>query len=235
MAAHTRTTTRRAVRCTKHAFAPSARIRPRSDTAGDVTLPGQGHDRARAHSEHASGTSGAGNDPVNVVDPLGLWGWNPISDATQAWNDTGGKAVSYVHKHKKGFEVGAGIVLGVAAAATGVGAIVEGATVAGVLLGAGSVVLGAGAGALDYGSCVHGHEAAACVGLGLGASGAFAGVFGFAGAGLVLGGLIAEDSLAAAILGGIGAFGLNVGLAGTAVDAGSAYAGAAQVCPPSSR
>lgn len=177
----------------------------------------------------------AGNDPVNVVDPLGLWGWNPISDATQAWNDTGGKAVSYVHKHKKGFEVGAGIVLGVAAAATGVGAIVEGATVAGVLLGAGSVVLGAGAGALDYGSCVHGHEAAACVGLGLGASGAFAGVFGFAGAGLVLGGLIAEDSLAAAILGGIGAFGLNVGLAGTAVDAGSAYAGAAQVCPPSSR
>ena len=34
-----------------------------------------------------------GDNPVNAVDPLGLWGWNPISDATQAWNDTGGKAV----------------------------------------------------------------------------------------------------------------------------------------------
>ena len=86
MAAHTRTRTRRAVRCTKHAFAPSARIRPRSDTAGDVTLPGQGHDRARAHSEHASGTSGAGNDPVNASDPSGL---SKCRHPTSIWDTIG--------------------------------------------------------------------------------------------------------------------------------------------------
>ncbi len=33
---------------------------------------------------------------MNAVDPLGLWGWNPVSDVTQAWNDTGGKAVHAV-------------------------------------------------------------------------------------------------------------------------------------------
>jgi RHS repeat-associated protein len=150
-----------------------------------------------------------GGDPVNEVDPLGLWGWNPISDITQAAGDVG----HFVVTHKKAIEVGAGVVLGVAAAATGVGAIVEGATLTGVLLGAGSVAAGLGATALDYGPCVNGHDTAACVGLGLGASGAFAGTFGLAGAGLVLGGVIAEDSLTAALLGGIGAFGWNVGIA----------------------
>jgi hypothetical protein len=43
------------------------------------------------------------------------------------------------------------------------------------------------------------NEAAACLGLGLGASRAFAGAFGFAGAGLALGGVVAEDSLLAVI------------------------------------
>jgi hypothetical protein len=33
---------------------------------------------------------------VNSWDPSGEFGWNPISDLTQAWNDTLGKAVSYV-------------------------------------------------------------------------------------------------------------------------------------------
>ncbi len=60
----------------------------------------------------------AGNDPVNVVDPLGLWGWNPISDATQAWNDTGGKAASYVAKHHQIIEQVATVaVVGLATAA----------------------------------------------------------------------------------------------------------------------
>ncbi len=105
MAAHTRTTTRRAVRCTKHAFAPSARIRPRSDTAGDVTLPGQGHDRARAHSEHASGTSGAGNDPVNAGDPSGLY----CADALDPFSSGFGQCWSSGYK-KAGHDVAHGTV-----------------------------------------------------------------------------------------------------------------------------
>ena len=68
-----------------------------------------------------SAYSYTGGDPMNGSDVSGLWGWNPISDVTQAWNDTGGKAVSFVHKHKKGFEIGAGVVLGVAAAAAPAG------------------------------------------------------------------------------------------------------------------
>ena len=30
----------------------------------------------------------AADDPVNETDPLGLWGWNPISDISQAAHDT---------------------------------------------------------------------------------------------------------------------------------------------------
>lgn len=52
----------------------------------------------------------AGDDPVNEEDPLGLWGWNPVSDLTQTWNDTGGKAVHYAATHTIGvcLNVGAG-------------------------------------------------------------------------------------------------------------------------------
>ena len=172
----------------------------------------------------------ANDDPVNESDPLGLWGWNPISDVTQAAGDVG----HFVVTHKKDIEIGAGVALGVAAAATGVGAIVEGATLTGVLLGAGSVAAGVGASALDYGACVNGHETAACVGLGLGATGVVAGGFGLAGAGLVFGGVIAEDSLTASILGGIGAFGWNVGIAGTIFDATTGFASAStlRACAP---
>jgi RHS repeat-associated protein len=180
----------------------------------------------------------AGGDPVNNIDPLGLC-WPSFAcvvehkvgaAATRIWNDTGGKAVHWVKTHPK---KAIGIGLGILSAATGVGAIVEGATFAGVVLGMGSVAAGVGASALDYGSCVNGHEAAACVGLGLDASGAFLGAFGVAGAGLAFGEVIAEDSLAASILDGIGEFGLNVGLSGTAVDVGSAFANTAQVCSAS--
>jgi len=31
----------------------------------------------------------SGDDPVNMTDPLGLWGWNPISDVVQAATDVG--------------------------------------------------------------------------------------------------------------------------------------------------
>ncbi|MCL4449088.1 MAG: RHS repeat-associated core domain-containing protein [Actinobacteria bacterium] len=44
----------------------------------------------------------AGGDPVNGSDPSGLWGWNPISDVTQAWNDTGGKVAHAVATHTIG-------------------------------------------------------------------------------------------------------------------------------------
>ena len=66
------TTTRRNTRCTKHAFAPRAAIRPGNDVTEDVTLPGQGHIRAHTRSGSASGTSVAGNDPVINSDPSGL-------------------------------------------------------------------------------------------------------------------------------------------------------------------
>jgi hypothetical protein len=175
-----------------------------------------------------------------VTDQLGLgWGWNPISDISQATTDAVNAVATaavdtghFVVTHKKDIEVGAGVALGIAAAATGVGAIVEGATLTGVLLGAGSVAAGAGASALDYGTCVNDHNVAACVGLGLGATGVVAGGFGLAGAGLVFGGVIAEDSLTASILGGIGAFGWNVGIAGTIFDATTQAASAStlQAC-----
>jgi hypothetical protein len=172
-----------------------------------------------------------GDDPVNGTDPLGLFclGLCTFTNAAKDVGHAAGDVGHFVVTHKKDIEVGAGIALGVAAAATGVGAIIEGATATGFLLGAGSVVLGAGASALDYGPCVNGGDKAACVGLGLGATGAFAGAFGAAGAGLVLAEVIAEDSLTASILGGIGAFGWNVGLAGTIFDATIEAASAASL------
>src|SRR5438128_2525209 len=75
---------------------------------------------------------------------------------------------NFVSDHAHTIEVIGGVVLGVAAAATGVGAIVEGATIGGVLLGAASVGAGMAATALDYSPCVNNGEAAACLGLGLG-------------------------------------------------------------------
>jgi len=163
-------------------------------------------------------------DPVNGSDPLGLFCLGLCTFTN---------AVHYVAKHRKAFEVGAGVVLGVAAAATGVGAIAEAAaaatavagsaaaasaTTTGFLLGASSAALGFGAAALDYGPCVHDHNSAACLGLGFGTTGAFLGGVGALGSGLVATGVIADSSLAAGVLGGVGAFGLNVGFAGTTLD-----------------
>jgi RHS repeat-associated protein len=37
----------------------------------------------------------ANDNPVNEVDPLGLWGWNPISDVTQAASDAGSFVVDH--------------------------------------------------------------------------------------------------------------------------------------------
>jgi hypothetical protein len=222
MAEPTTTTTRRIARCSKHAFAPSASFRPRNGGTGNVTLPGERHQTGLCRAGLASDSPEAGDDPVNETDPLGLWGWNPISDVSQAAGDVG----HYVVTHKKGIEVGVGIGLGVLAAGTGVGALVEGS----VLLASVSVAAGLGASALDYGPCVNGNDTAACVGLGLGLTGAVTGGFGLAGAGLVAAEIIAEDSTAAAILGGLGAFGWNVGIAGTIIDATTGIASASSLC-----
>lgn len=56
----------------------------------------------------------AANDPTLFTDPSGLdWGWNPLEDIGQAWNDTGGKVVNYVSTHTVGacVNVSAGVVL----------------------------------------------------------------------------------------------------------------------------
>jgi RHS repeat-associated protein len=195
------------------------RARPYSSQTGGFTL------RDPAFSTTDTAYSYAGEDPVNGSDPFGLWGWNLISDVTQAAKDVG----HYVVTHKRDIEIGVGIGLGVLSAGIGAGAIIAGATATGFFLGAGSVALGIGADVLDYGPCVSGHSGAACVGLGLGATGALTGTLSTAGAGLVLAEVISDDSLTSAILGGFGAFGWNFGVAGTIVDASAAAASAASL------
>lgn len=170
-----------------------------------------------------------GDDPADNTDPSGMFCWGLCSFGN-VWNDTGGKAVHFVDQHRKGIEIGAGVALGVAAAATGVGAVVEGATLAGVGLGAGSVTMGLGATALDYGPCTNKNDTAACLGLGLGVTGTVAGGFGLAGSGLAWTGIITEDSLTAGVLNGIGAFGWNVGIAGTVLDTTMGIASARMQC-----
>jgi hypothetical protein len=93
----------------------------------------------------------AGDDPVNGVDPSGLWSWNPISDATEAWNDTGGKVVSFTSQHWRGIVTVVAIAGGaVAVIATGGAAIfLEGSIATAVLetadLGIDAVTLANGA------------------------------------------------------------------------------------------
>jgi hypothetical protein len=72
MAEPTTTTTRRAARCSKHAFAPSASFRPRKGIADNVTLPGERHQTCLHRAELASESPEAGDDPVNETDPTGL-------------------------------------------------------------------------------------------------------------------------------------------------------------------
>ena len=81
------TTTRRPARCSKHAFAPRASWRPRNDVAQGVTLPAHRHQTCLGQARLASETAGAGDDPVNAVDPLGA------SIISSAWDDTAGKVV----------------------------------------------------------------------------------------------------------------------------------------------
>lgn len=153
----------------------------------------------------------AGNDPLDALDPTGLSWYNPTTWSEKTLVATGG------------------IALGVAAAAAGVGTlIVAGPAVIGGFAVV-SVVLGAAAAVTDDGPCRHDHDAAACVGLGLGLTGAGLGIAAVAGVVGVALNVIKDESLAKSVLDGIGAFGFQSGLAGTAVDVGAAFGSG--VCP----
>jgi RHS repeat-associated protein len=88
----------------------------------------------------------ANDDPVNESDPLGLWGWNPIKDVTQGWNDTGGKAVHFVdHKVAIGeIAVGVVVVAGVTVATVATGRLADAVAIGAA--GAAEEVASAGAG-----------------------------------------------------------------------------------------
>jgi RHS repeat-associated protein len=156
-----------------------------------------------------------GDDPVNGVDPLGLWSLNPISDVTQAWNDTGGKAVHYAATHpKEAIGIGLG-VLSVATGGIGLAADVafEGTLLTTTVADATAFASGAGAAYLDTGSCLSGDHIA-CLGAGLG----IAGVLGAAPSvvGDILG--VQPSTLPFALIKGFSAFGLLSGLTATEWD-----------------
>jgi len=129
MSAPTTNTKRRTVHCSKHAFAPIASFRPKNAVVPSVTLPAQRHQSGLGRAGLASESPFTGDDPVNGVDPLGLWpslsDLNPVHDAealghtaTRAWNDTGGKVVSAVDQHWRGIVQGVITVAGVTAIIT---------------------------------------------------------------------------------------------------------------------
>ncbi|MGH9305472.1 MAG: RHS repeat-associated core domain-containing protein, partial [Acidimicrobiales bacterium] len=131
-----------------------------------------------------------GDNPLNTVDPSGLWGWNLISDVSQAAGDVGG----YVARHK----VITGIALGVVGVASGgAGFLVEGA-VAATVLSATAAATGGAAAYLDTGPCLHGNNVA-CVAAALGWTSALAGIPSTIG--LALG--VSEESLPGSVLLGL--------------------------------
>ncbi len=91
-------------------------------------------------------------------------------------------------------------------------------------MSAASVLLGFGATALDEGPCVHGHNAAACMGFGFGLTSLVTGALGVAAAGAPAGSWLASTA------DGISAFSLMFGIAGTAVDATTGIASASMLC-----
>jgi RHS repeat-associated protein len=172
----------------------------------------------------------AGDDPVNNMDPSGLFCLG-LCSVSNAWNDTGGKAVHYLDKHQRAFEVGAGVALGVAAAATGVGAVVdvgiaagaEGAAAEAALsassdLNIASLATGAGATALDGNGCIGDHDAVACLGLALGGTALVAGGAGELGTFGVMNDWITAETLPDAAFQGAGIFGAAFGIGGSIFD-----------------
>jgi hypothetical protein len=106
----------------------------------------------------------------------------------------------------------AGLVAGVVAAATGVGAVVEGVTAAGFGLGVTAAISGTVASSIDGVYC-HDGSKLSCVGLAFGATGAVTG-------GLATGGALfaTEGSVADSVFQGLGAFSSVVGVGGILSD-----------------
>jgi hypothetical protein len=148
------------------------------------------------------------DDPLNAEDPLGDSWWNPFS-----WT-------------KKDWEVTGGIVLGVVAVATGVGAVGYGlvaVTAAGVdaastaattalVLGVVSGTSGAGALGLDLNKCLSGNRTA-CVGASLGGIGVVTG-----GLSTVGGSVFAAGSVSSGVYLALSAISASTGVAALEVD-----------------
>jgi RHS repeat-associated protein len=155
-------------------------------------------------------------DPVNQNDLSGRSGGQPaisgaITQCTQhggRWNSGFGRGV--YPGTRQGTDnaeawVALGVTLGVIAAATGIGAAIEGS----ILLAVVSLAATAGSLYLDGKSCFHGGDNLACAGLVLDFS-----------AGLASDGAFAAGLVGAKLLGtALGYFGVNVGLGGLSVDA----------------
>jgi RHS repeat-associated protein len=104
----------------------------------------------------------AHDNPLNKSDPAGLCSINPFS-SSGCLSEGVEAGVHFAEEHP----VATGIVLGVAAVATGGAALaVEGSLATGALAG-GSFAAGAGAATLDTSKCLNGN-AGACAGAGLG-------------------------------------------------------------------
>jgi RHS repeat-associated protein len=140
----------------------------------------------------------AGGNPVNVTDPLGLKGGPGAAEEFLCGGRSNQSACdsAFVKNYEaqlkasesnSSFLVFVGVVLGVAAAATGVGAVIElGTAVAagtlisseGVGLAISSTAFGLGASALDGRTCINSdfHNASACAGASFGAAGSLGGL-----------------------------------------------------------
>jgi hypothetical protein len=69
----------------------------------------------------------AGDDPVNNADPSGLFCWG-VCSVSNAWNDTAGKAVHYVARHKAAITeiaIGTVVVAGVVVATVATGGLAD--------------------------------------------------------------------------------------------------------------
>ena len=159
----------------------------------------------------------ANGDPMDNTDPLELWSLNPISDISEATSDVGEAVVSTVTNHWRGIVTGVGLVAGVAAAATGFGAIVEGSIALGLVSGG----LGVVSGLADLPACIgtsgH-HDGLACTGVAVGVgAGLLGGAGAFAGA-LVETGAVTANGVVD-IYGGLsGAFGFAGGVGAVTFD-----------------
>jgi hypothetical protein len=105
------TTTRRARRCPKHAFAPSASSRPRNDVTSNVTLPGHRHQSCLRRGNLASESSGVNGDPLNLMDPSGHcslgWGIHIGSSKGNCVSNAVKDVKRFVVHHARGIAIAA--------------------------------------------------------------------------------------------------------------------------------